>query len=283
MGDKCRNLYTVLQKGPFMKRSFLSYVKLYFMMISQDFKSKMQYRADFLVSTLAMLLINISGLISFWLIFNSIPMIKGFSYNELLFMYGFSLIAFTPMQLFFDNLWQLWTYTENGDFIKYCFKPINIFFYYIAETFDAKGLGQLAFGLITLVYAWAKLAIPVTFFNIAMLIFTLIGAGLVLIGIMTLAASASFITLQGASVMIFVNRFKDYAMYPTTIFNTLFKFIFTFIIPIGFIAFYPVLFFLRPSSHAILAFFSPLVGIILFYIAYKVWMLGAKRYSGTGS
>lgn len=266
-----------------MNRNFFSYVRLYFMMISQDFKSKMQYRADFLISTLAMIFTNVAGIITFWLIFNSIPMIKGFSYNELLFMYGFSLIAITPMQLFFDNLWQLWVHTENGDFIKYCFKPINLFFYFVAETFDVKGLGQFVFGIITLIYAWIKLAIPVNFPNIAMLLVTLFGASLVLIGIMTLASAASFITIHGASVMIFFVRFNDFARYPTTIFNTFFKFIFTFIIPIGFLSFYPTLFFLRPTGDVILAFFSPLVGIIVFYLAYKVWMIGAKKYSGTGS
>lgn len=266
-----------------MKRNFFSYARLYFMMISQDFKSKMQYRADYLISTIAMILMNISGIISFWLIFNSIPMIKGFTYNELLFMYGFSLIAFSPMQLFFDNLWQMWVHAESGEFIKYCFKPINLFFYYVAETFDAKGLGQLVFGVATLSYAWIKLEIAVNFSNIAMLIFTLFGASLVLIGIMTLASAASFITIHGASVMIFVSRFKDYARYPTTIFNTFFKFVFSFLIPIGFLSFYPTLFFLRPSSHMIMAFLSPLVGIIIFYIAYKIWMIGAKKYSGTGS
>ena len=266
-----------------MKRSLLSYIKLYFMMISQDFKSKMQYRADFWISTLAMLLTNATGIVSFLLIFNSIPMIKGFSLLELMFMYGFSLIAFTPMQLFFDNLWQLWIYTQNGDFIKYCFKPINLFFYYVAETFDAKGLGQFILGIIIFVISWVKLAIPVTVLNIAMVLFSLFGASLVLIGMMVLASAASFITLQGATVMMFVSRFRDYARYPTTIFNSVFKFIFTFIIPIGFISFYPSMFFLRPLENVKLAFLSPLVGIILFYFAYKVWMFAAKKYSGTGT
>jgi len=123
----------------------------------------------------------------------------------------------------------------------------------------------------------------VTFVNVAMLIFTLIGASLVLIAIMTFASAASFVTLHGTAIMIFFVRFRDYARYPTTIFSTIFKFIFTFLIPIGFLSFYPTLFFLRPASNAIMAFLSPLVGIVLFYFAYKVWMFGAKKYSGTGS
>ncbi len=266
-----------------MKRSLKNYIHIYFMMIFQDFKSKMAYRADFIISTLAMLLTNISGLLSFWLIFNSIPAIKGFSYNELIFMYGFSLLAFSPMQLFFDNLWQLWITTLDGNFIKYCFKPLNIFFYFVAETFDAKGLGQLIFGLGIFIYGWIKVGIPVTFMNILMLIFLLFGASLVLIGIMIFASIGSFITLNGATIMIFFNRFRDYARYPTTIFTGAFKFLFTFIIPIGFMSFYPTMYLLRPNEAMTLSLITPLVGIVFFWIAYKLWIRAATKYAGTGT
>lgn len=266
-----------------MKRSFKSYIKIYFMMISQDFKSKMQYRADFIISLFGMITTNIVGLASFWLIFNSIPAIKGFSYNELLFMYGFILLSAIPMQLFFDNLWQLWIYCENGDFMKYCFKPINLFFYYVAETFDAKGLGQLVFGISTIVYAWIKLTIPVTFANITLLILMLVGSSLVVIGIMIIASAFSFITLNGITILTFVVRFRDYGRYPTVIFNTVFKFIFTYIIPIGFFAYYPSLLFLRPDNIPIIAYLSPIIGIIFFYLGYKFWMRCALHYAGTGT
>lgn len=266
-----------------MKRSLKSYIKIYFMMISQDFKSKMQYRADFIISLFGMIATNILGLASFWLIFNSIPAIKGYSYNELLFMYGFIMLACIPMQLFFDNLWQLWIYCENGDFIKYCFKPINLFFYYVAETFDAKGLGQLAFGIATLVYAWVKLSIPLTVGNIAFLLLSLLGSALVLIGIMVIASAFTFITLNGITILLFVVRFRDYGRYPTVIFNKLFKFIFTYIIPIGFLAYYPSLFFLRPDSIPIIAYLTPVIGVIFFFVGYKFWMRCAVRYAGTGT
>ncbi len=266
-----------------MKRSFTNYARIYLMMISQDFKSKMAYRADFIISTAAMVLMNFGGLASFWLIFNSIPAIKGFSYDELIFMYGFSILAATPLQLFFDNLWQLWIVTLNGDFIKYCFKPLNLFFYFVAETFDVKGLGQLLFGIITFVYGWNRLNIPVNLTNITMLVFSLIGASLVLIGIMVFASVGSFITIHGATIMIFFIRFRDYARYPMTIFNAFFKFVFTFIIPIGFLSFYPAMFFLRPESHLLMAFLSPVVGILIFYLAYKLWLHVATKYAGTGT
>ena len=78
-------------------------------------------------------------------------------------------------------------------------------------------------------------------------------------------------------------KFKDYARYPVTIFNKVFKFVFTFVIPIAFIAYCPSLVILRPDAVPVLSWLSPVIGVVFFYISYKIWMYGAMKYSGTGS
>ena len=107
------------------------------------------------------LLISLKS-ISFWILFRNFPSISGWGYYEMLFLYGFSLISLTPVQCLFDNNWSLRMNVYRGDFIKYCFRPINLFFYYQSEVFDIKGLGQLAFGLGTLIYSWIKLGLGFT-------------------------------------------------------------------------------------------------------------------------
>jgi len=44
-----------------VKRGFRFYVRIYGMIFAQDLKSKMSYRADFIISTFGMLFSNISG------------------------------------------------------------------------------------------------------------------------------------------------------------------------------------------------------------------------------
>lgn len=116
-----------------VKRGFRFYVKIYGMIFSQDLKSKMSYRADFIISTLGMIFSNISGFVTFWILFQNFPTIMGWNYHEMLFFYGFSLLALTPVQCFFDNNWNLRRNVFSGDFIKYYFRPINMFFYYQSE------------------------------------------------------------------------------------------------------------------------------------------------------
>ncbi len=259
------------------------YLRIYRKILVQDIKSKMSYRADFIISTVGMIFTNIAGFVSFWIMFRNFPSINGWNYYEMLFLYGFSLISLTPVQCFLDNNWSLRMYVYSGDFIKYRFRPINLFFYYQSEIFDIKGLGQLAFGIGTLIYAWVNIDLGFSVLILLKLIVFLITASLIMMALQNAAATTCFWIQNSYYLLDIVMKFKDYARYPITIFSPVFKFIFTFIIPIAFIAYYPSLVILRPDNIPILSWLSPVVGCLFFWLSYKFWMFGATKYSGTGS
>ena len=270
-------------KAVLKRRGPAFYSKIYFKIIAQDIKSKMSYRADFIISTIGMVATNIAGFITFLIMFGKFPSINGWSYYEILFLYGFSLISITPTQCLLDNNWSLRRYVYDGDFVKYCFRPINLWFYYVSEVFDVKGLGQLVFGSATLAYAWIKLAIPVTLLAVVEIIIALITASLFMMALQN-AAAASCFWIQNSFWLLDISlKMKDYAKYPVTIFNDVFKFIFTFILPVAFMAYYPSLAVLRPREVPVLTWLSPILGVMAFYGSYKLWMCGASKYDGSGS
>lgn len=259
------------------------YWKIYKQILFQDIKSKMSYRADFIISTFGMICTNIAGFISFWILFQNFSSINGWNYKEMLFLYGFSLIAITPTQCLLDNNWSLRIFVRDGDFIKYYFRPLNLFFYFQSEIFDLKGLGQLLIGIFTLTYAWTQLEIGFNVILLVKLIIYLITASLVMMAMQNAAASSCFWVDNSFFILDLVHRLREYAKYPITIFSPVFRFIFTFVFPIAFISYYPSLVILRPDSVPVLSWISPIIGVVLFYLSYKFWMLGAKRYNGTGS
>ena len=115
------------------------------------------------------------------------------------------------------------------------------------------------------------------------LIVFLAGASLVMAALQTAGAASCFWIENSFYVLDLALRFKDYAKYPITIFSPVFRFIFTYIIPIAFIAFYPGIMVLRPSEISVLSWLSPFISAVFFYLAYKLWMYGASKYNGTGS
>ncbi len=89
---------------------------------------------------------SLATLAVFWVLFKSIPDLAGWSFMEMVFIYAFYMIAISPMQILFDHVWQLRYDLQQGTFLKYYFRPLNMMFYYMSEMFDLKGLTQLVLG-----------------------------------------------------------------------------------------------------------------------------------------
>lgn len=259
------------------------YARLYVLLEAQYIKARMNYRVDFIVSSVGMIFSNIASLIVFWVIFRSIPRLAGWSFEEILFIYGFYLLAVSPAQIFFDHIWQLRNHVMEGTFIKYYFRPLNMMFYYMSEMVDLKGFAQVAAGAAVIVYASDKLELVWTAGRMALMVISLVSASLVVISILVIASCFAFWAMQSFAVLALAFRLREFSQYPTTIFDGFFRFLFTYIVPIGFVAFYPSQLLLRPQDASWLVYVSPIVGIALFALAYRVWTAGVDSYTGTGS
>ena len=264
-------------------RSLTDYIRLYFIIETQYIKARMQYRADFIVSSIGMFFSSLATLAVFWVILKSVPDLAGWSLMEMVFIYAFYMIAISPMQILFDHAWQIRFHIREGTFLKYYFRPLNMMFYYMSEMFDLKGLTQLLVGVALLIYSSTKLNIDWTFLKILLLLITLFSAALVQISIIVAASCAAFWVLDSYPVLGLAWKLREFSPYPMTIFDGAFRVAFTYIIPIGFVAFYPSQLFLRPDQVSPLIYFSPLVGIGLFALTYWIWTKGVNSYSGTGS
>jgi len=265
-------------------KTLARYLKIYFMIISQFIKTRLQYRADFIVGSIGMLFANASNLMVVWLIFGSVPSVKGWTYHELLFMTGFFVMALTPQQLFFDVFWNLGWQLQSGQFIKYYFRPLNMMFYFTSQSFDLKGLVQLAFGIGMIAYAGLRLEVAWSFPRVLLLVVNWMSASLIMIAILIAALSSSFWIINSNSLTGTIMTVREFGRYPLDIFSKAFRWIFTFIAPIGFLAFYPCQMLLKPWTEVSpAAWFSPVAGFVSFAIAVAIWRKGVRSYSGTGS
>jgi ABC-2 type transport system permease protein len=153
----------------------------------------------------------------------------------------------------------------------------------MSEMFDLKGITQLIVGIGLLVYASVQLNVDWTIARFFLLLMTLFSASLVQISIIVSASCAAFWIIDSYSVLGLAWKLREFSPYPMTIFDGAFRFTFTYIIPIGFVAFYPSQLFLRPEDVSSLIYFSPIIGIGLFSLTYWIWQKGVNSYTGTGS
>jgi len=259
------------------------YLKLYFLISSQYIKARMSYRADFIISGFGMVIAIVPGFLGLVVVFQSIPNLAGWSLNELVFVYGFSLLALCPLQIIFDNIWQLRGKVQDGSFIKYYFRPLNMLFYFISEIVDIKGFSQLAMAIGLLVWSGLQLHLAWTLPMVLGFAALWLSASLIMVGLLLAASSVAFWIVNSFSVLSLFSRFRDYTKYPLSIYSGFFRFLFSTVIPIGFVAFYPSQWLLHPELAGVEVWFTPLAGIGCFALGALVWSKGVRSWGGTGT
>lgn len=262
---------------------FAKYLKLYMMISTKYIQSKMSYRADFIISSLGILITNIIDLAVVWVLLQTIKEFKGWTYYEMVFLYSFMLLAVLPAQLFFDNFWNLKTYIQEGTFIKYYFRPLNIMFSFTADVLDIKGGAQGILGIILIVWSSIKLHYEWNFFSVLLLIVLLLFSSLIMSSLLVISASTSFWIVNSDSVMTLASKFKEFARYPISIYNKFFTILLTYIIPVGFISFYPSDLLIHADTYSRTIYLLPVISLLFFALSVFVFTRGTKVYSGTGS
>lgn len=123
------------------------YLKLYKMFVIQYVDSLMQSKMDFFVGLIGFFCSQFAGIIFLYLVFQRIPSLNNWSFEQLIFIYGFAQIPRGIDHLLTDNLWMIaWQMVVRGTFDRYMLRPIGIFFQIICEKFQFDALGELIVG-----------------------------------------------------------------------------------------------------------------------------------------
>jgi ABC-2 type transport system permease protein len=120
-------------------------------------------------------------------------------------------------------------------------------------------------------------------YNILLILIFVAGGFLILFAIILAAACLAFWTTRVHSFLNIITNFSRFTEYPIEIYHPAIIFLLTFILPFAFVNYYPTQIFIGKGMHIEWAFYTPVVGIILFIIAYAIWKVGLKSYTSTGS
>ena len=260
------------------------YFKLYIQFFKQYIKILIEYRADFILGLVGFLLVQFVGVIFIRLIFNSIPALHGWSFYQVLFIYGLAQIPRGIDHVFTDNLWMLaGQIIIQGNFDRYLIKPINPLFQLIAEKFQPDGFGEIVIGTILFVTAAVNLELSFTPMKIILLLIAIIAATFIYTSIKLAVASFAFWVKFAQSHLFMVYQLSDFTKYPIGIYPKGIRFLLTFIVPFTFTAYFPGAYFLGKEGIVSGIFITVLVSIIASCLSYLVWTTGLKKYESSGN
>lgn len=262
----------------------MRFLRLYRTFLVQRLKTMMEYRVDFLTGAASFLVNQLTNIIFIRILFGQIPALDGFLYNEILFIYGFSLVPKGLDHLCTDNLWKVaWFIVRKGDFDKYLTRPINPLLHVIMEDFQLDALGELLVGIVLMCIAGSALGLQLSVLNVLLMLIAIIFGALIFTGIKIAGASIAFKIKQSGSILQIFYLTSDFAKYPVTIYSSAVRNIVTYIIPFAFTAYYPASYLLRGGDPLFCIGGVVVAGCAVLAIGIFLWNHFLATYESAGS
>ena len=264
---------------------------LYRRLVGAQVRSQMQYRSSFVLEMLAQFEGNILDFIVILIFFARMPALGGWSLPEVGLLYGLSGVAFGLADMViagFDYAYFGPNMVRLGEFDRVLIRPASAFLQVLTSQFTLKRLGRIGQGLIVLIWALAALDTTWTPAQVGFMLVTLAGGTLFFSGLFIFGSGVSFWTVDSLETLNMVTYGGQFlTQYPLTIYGDFLRTFFTFVIPMAFINYYPSLWLLNKSDPlggpSWLAFLAPVVCVLVFYLGVKLWQVGVRHYTSTGS
>ncbi|MBK5345593.1 ABC-2 family transporter protein [Bacillus mycoides] len=264
----------------------MEYLRLYLKMQKANIRSRMAYPFNFFLGIICVTCFGIFSTLFIWVLTRNFPSIAGWNFYEILFISSFNMLSYSLGLLLFIHIMDIDHYVRNAEFDRILVRPMNALLQFASKQININSLGTVIYAVSALIYAgvhisgWSAVSILYT-------VLLIICGTIVSISIHLIIGSTAFITLQsGGLFQMLDNIYTNVDNYPVTIFPKWVQFFLTFILPIGFIGFYPSAGLLGKGSYLLndnLILICLAVSLILSILSYIIWHVSIKFYSGAGS
>lgn len=263
-------------------------IALYRTLIGAQVRAQLQYRASFGLQLASQFLGNIETFISVLVIFNRFPELRGWTLAEVAFIYGLSSLSFGLADMLVGGFDKLSASIQTGEFDRVLTRPAGSFLQTLAADFQLRRLGRAGQGLLVFLLATGRLEIDWTPERV------LVTAGAVLSGVIifgavfVIGAAVTFWTVQTSEVTnVFTYGGQELSSWPLPVYAAPLRRLFTFLVPLAFVTYLPVLYVLgKPDPLGlppVLQYCSLLVAGVFMLVARAAWDVGVGHYQSTGS
>lgn len=260
----------------------------YWLLMSMWVRSGLAYPLSFALMLLTGILITGTDFAAVLLMFSHIETFGGFSLAEMALLYGTASMTLGLADLVTGSIERIGQRIRAGDLDVWLVRPAPAFVQAIADNFALRRIGRpLQAGLI-LVIGLQHIDLDWTVAKGIVLGLSLITGAIVFASIFVLGAAFQFIAIDSAELASsFTYGGQQLTQYPLSIFGKDIVRAVTFVVPLAFVNYYPVLYVLgKPAPLGLpswIGLLAPVVAAAMVALAALAWRGGLRRYRSTGS
>lgn len=257
--------------------------------LKMSFRARLQYRLNTLVTTLAVFVRESTNIIVIYLTLMKFNKLNDWDVNEMLFLFSIMYITYAFVVSIFADLRDFSWVIKEGKLDRLLLRPRGILFQLILNNADVMAsMGHGTMGILLFVFSANKVGIEWDFVTITYYVTAIIGGVLIQGGVFIIFSSLNFYFTEVNSIRaILYWRMRKFAGYPISIFNKVIQYIMMYIVPLAFVNYFPAQFLLRKDDMAnyneIYMYIAPLVGVVIYVVAYVFWRISIKHYKSSGS
>lgn len=257
---------------------------LFWQYLGQYAKTRMSYKADFFIACLTSFMATVAGYGFVLVLFTRIPSLKGWKFEEILFIYGFSLIPMGFFNVVSLNLYEFGeTYIVEGRFDRVLLRPVHSLFQILFETFRLESAQEIVTGLGVVAYCSTRLGIHWGVANLILFPALVLCGTVIYVCAFVIITSVNFWFEDRIGLAPPVYNMIAFGRYPITIYNAFIQFLLSWVIPFAFASFYPTIRFLGRTEFRREFTIVPLVAGVMAALALVMWNRGVQQYKSTGS
>jgi ABC-2 type transport system permease protein len=260
------------------------HLRLFVLYFAQYAKVRLAYKADFIIAFFSSMAATVLGFGFVLVLFTKIPKLQDWSFYEILFLYGFSLI---PLGFFNVVSWNLYEFGDlyiiEGRFDRILLRPVDTLFQVLFEKFRLESLQEVATGILVVAISARKLNISWHAGDYFWFVVMVASGALIYLAVFLILTAVSFWFEDRVGIVPPVFNMLTFGRYPLTIYNVFIQFLLSWIIPFGFASFYPTTHFLGRENFTTYFHMVPVVAATFAMLAVVVWNRGVANYSSTGS
>jgi ABC-2 type transport system permease protein len=256
------------------------------LLVAMKVKSRMEYRAAFLIDTAAMILTYGSVYATFWVLLLKFETLAGWDWPQLAVLLSFQLFTYALGASFsFTQFRDMEELVRLGQLDALLVKPFSPWAYL---TFGGYNIGYIAHVTLAVgLMGWAVGQVDVAWSPglVLYLVAAVISAAMMVCAIMTMIGASSIVLVQSKYLYSIFFAFWELSRFPINIYPAALQWAMVTVMPLAFMSYVPAAVFLGKDVAVLGAWGGPLsliAGPLSVLLAMAHWRYCIRRYQGGG-
>ncbi|WP_333586327.1 ABC transporter permease [Phenylobacterium sp.] len=252
-------------------------------------RSQLVYPASAIMLAIGAFATTIIDMLAAWALFDRFGQVQGWGLGHIAVFYGVVSTSFALADFITRGFDVFGTeFVKTGAFDRILLRPRSPTLQLIGYEFRLSRFGRLAQALLVLFVGAAVVGVQWTPDKVLLLTWTILGGVALFTGLLVLQASFAFWTTESLEVFnVLTYGGIQAAQFPLSLYAGWFRNFLIFVVPLGCVAYYPVLAILgQPDPLGAPGWWLPLAPVMGFAFlgaSFLAWRAGIARYTSTGS